>query len=109
MDSKLLNYAKLPIPVINNISPHNYVIMPALLAHIDRSESPPILQTQFQSTRQRISKQSIDSYLKNNNKFMNSDYEERICHSDGPAHSRQLNNLCQDKDSMIQVSKFSKI
>ena len=35
MDSKLLCYAKSPIPVINNSSPPNYVIMPALLAHLD--------------------------------------------------------------------------
>ena len=35
MESKLMNYAKLPIPVLNSSSPPNYVIMPALLAHID--------------------------------------------------------------------------
>ena len=35
MESKLLNYAKLPIPVLNSSTPPNYVIMPALLAHID--------------------------------------------------------------------------
>jgi hypothetical protein len=37
MDSRLLKWTqgKSPIPVLNALSPHNYVIMPALLATID--------------------------------------------------------------------------
>lgn len=37
MDSKLLCYAKSPIPIFNSNSPPNYVIMPALLAHVDHT------------------------------------------------------------------------
>lgn len=106
MDSRLHNYAKLPIPVINNISPHNYVIMPALLAHIDRPVSPSILQTQFLTTKQRTGKQLSDS-LSKNNKLMNVDYEERIGHSDSHPSNIQLNNIngnSQDKDSLMQVN-----
>ena len=39
MDSKLSNYSKLQIPVLNGVSSHNYVIMPALLSQIDSSIS----------------------------------------------------------------------
>jgi hypothetical protein len=41
MDSKLLNYAKSPIPVLNSTSPRNYVIMSALLSHQFNSLSEP--------------------------------------------------------------------
>lgn len=35
MESKLYNYAKCSVPVLNNASPNNYAIMSALLSHID--------------------------------------------------------------------------
>ena len=35
MESKLYNYAKCSVPILNNASPNNYAIMSALLSHID--------------------------------------------------------------------------
>ena len=58
MDSKLLNYAKSPIPVLNNSSPHNYVIMPALLAHIDS----PISSTSTSSSQSPLNLSSFYTF-----------------------------------------------
>jgi hypothetical protein len=44
MDSKLLNYSKLQIPILNGLSSHNYVIMPALLSQIDSTLSSTTTQ-----------------------------------------------------------------
>jgi len=50
MDSKSLCYAKSPIPVFNSSSPPNYVIMPALLAHVDHTSNPIISSTSPKTT-----------------------------------------------------------
>jgi hypothetical protein len=50
MDSKSLCYAKSPIPVFNSSSPPNYVIMPALLAHVDHTSNAIISSTSPKTT-----------------------------------------------------------
>jgi hypothetical protein len=75
MDSRLLNYAKSPIPVLNSILPHSYVIMPALLANLDSltsssSSSPSSSNSPSSSPSTYVSnhsKQNIISNTRNNN------------------------------------------
>lgn len=51
MDSKLFNYAKSPIPVLNNSSPHNYTIMSALLSHIDSPLASSSIASSYSSNQ----------------------------------------------------------
>ena len=60
MNSKSLCYAKSPIPILNSSSPPNYVIMPALLAHVDYTsiKTPPVTL----SSQQRTNYPSLNTF-----------------------------------------------
>ena len=61
MESKLYNYAKCSIPVLNNTSPNNYAIMSALLSHIDSPlvSSPSLLSSSISSYPSLLSSPSL--------------------------------------------------
>lgn len=101
MDSKLLNYAKVPIPVLNNSSPHNYVIMPALLAHIDSPLNSGQFQQQASTSRHKTMKSNQNSLL-----FQNSHKTNRIDQYDANDLNDSHNNIDagHNKHGMLQVS-----
>ena len=92
MDSKLLNYAKSPIPILNNSSPHNYAIMSALLSNID--SSPPIARNKSNSKQQP---QSNSSYFQNT---ISAD-----CAETQPIPNRNNQMTCQPKETEKDSNK----
>ena len=93
MDSKLLNYAKSPIPILNNSSPHNYAIMSALLSNID--SSPPIARNKSNSKQQS---QPNSSYFQNT-------ISSADCAETQPISNRNNQMTCQPKETEKDSNK----
>lgn len=94
---------KLTIPILNSTSPHNYVIMPALLAHIDS----PVSSKCFSSSRtQRQSTHNNSESHTGNSMF---DTKTRRNSNRKSSNSINSNSNNNDKNSVISFKSSKEI
>jgi hypothetical protein len=107
MDSKLLNYSKLQIPVLNGVSSHNYVIMPALLSQIDSTLSSSSSQNiEEDQSSNNNGYYIVDSY---NNDIDNTQQTETVFIKSNSTVTYSKNKKSNRKSNKISKKKSKSI
>ncbi|RNA09819.1 sorting nexin-14 isoform X1, partial [Brachionus plicatilis] len=104
MESKLYNYAKCSVPILNNTSPNNYTIMSALLSHIDS----PLVSSNSQLSSPINSYPNIISSHSFPNQTIQSTFSKSVRQRSSPhKHTKCTNDHTSPKEIIYTTKRIN--